>query len=258
MPVIKGFRDNDWVGVGVLLYSDRSGSLNFQNNAVKLSAAYHFALDRRGETILSLGYQTGGVQRRIKDVDKIELLVPDPNLLTQDLKASYTDHAGGLHFKSALPSGDLVQFGVSVANIGRPRLSLGAGGIGINRLPMRFLGHGSYRTLIAPRVALHPSVFFQSLGPSNESMVQAVAEYLFNPEKDVVLKGGAGIRTGDAIQIILGVNIKDLQVLFGYDVNISRLSPASNTFGGFEISASFIGRIYKRPDPDPVLFCPRF
>ena len=89
-------------------------------------------------------------------------------------------------------------------------------------------------------------------------MFQAVGEYLFNPEKQVVLKGGLGYRAGDALQIILGANVKELKVTVGYDVNMSRLTPASNSFGGFEISASIIGIIYKKPDPDPVLFCPRF
>jgi type IX secretion system PorP/SprF family membrane protein len=66
VPLIKGFRDNDWVGVGVIFYSDKSGSLGLQNSAFKLSAAYHFALDKKGNTVLSLGFQTGSVKRRIK------------------------------------------------------------------------------------------------------------------------------------------------------------------------------------------------
>jgi hypothetical protein len=131
-------------------------------------------------------------------------------------------------------------------------------GGGSYEIPMRFLGHGSYRTMLTDKIALVPSAFVQVLGKDSEVQVQAVAEYLFNPEKKVVLKGGVGYRLGDAAQLIVGTDIRELKVTFGYDINVSRLAPASNTIGGFEISAMIVGIIYKKPDPDPVLFCPRF
>ncbi|MDX1408173.1 MAG: type IX secretion system membrane protein PorP/SprF, partial [Saprospiraceae bacterium] len=73
-----------------------------------------------------------------------------------------------------------------------------------------------------------------------------------------VLIGGFGYRLSDALQVLAGIQIKDVKVMLSYDLNTSRFSPATGTFGGFEISAMYIGTIYKRPDPDPVLFCPRF
>jgi hypothetical protein len=108
------------------------------------------------------------------------------------------------------------------------------------------------------RLAIVPSAFVQILGQDSEIVGQVVGEYLFNAEKQVILKGGIGYRVGDAVQLILGADIRELKVTVGYDVNVSRLSPASNTFGAIELSATIIGIIYKKPDPDPVLFCPRF
>lgn len=269
IPVIKGFRDNDWVGVGVLMYSDLSGSLRLRQSAFKLSAAYHLALDKRANSVLSFGYQTGSVQRRIdvsawddSDPSRPDLLEPDQAFTGQgELKKSYTDHVGGLHLRSRVGGTDVLQLGVSVGHIGRQFVNLdqGGGGFGGNqRLPMRFLGHGSYRMLLDDRLAIIPSAFVQVQGKDSEIMAQGVAEYLFNAEKQVVLKGGLGYRFGDALQVILGTQIRELNVTFGYDINMSQLTPASNTFGAFEISAQIIGIIYKKPNPDPVLFCPRF
>jgi type IX secretion system PorP/SprF family membrane protein len=271
VPVIKGFRDKDWVGVGLTMYSDNSGSLDLKHSAFKLSAAYHFALDKKGNSIISLGYQTGSVQRKI-DVSGLssdpqeknpDLLEPDQQL-TGELKNSYTDHVGGLHFKTTMDEGDVLQFGFSAGHFGKPQGSLGVpgggGGAGVEmyEIPMRILGHASYRTMMNDRLAMTPSVFFQTLGNDKEIQVQSVGEYLFNAEKQVVLKAGLGYRFGDALQVILGTDIRDLKVTFGYDVNISRLAPASNTVGGIELSVQLVGIIYKKPDPDPVLFCPRF
>jgi len=270
VPIIKGFRDNDWVGVGGLFYSDKSGTLGLQNSAFKLSAAYHLALDKKGNSVLAIGYQTGGVQRRIKAnslAEKAIVLDPDPTLTTGgELKSSFTEHAGGLQLRSKINGGNLLQIGVSVSHIGKTRIGLdqggGGGGMGMGtgtyEQPMRFLGQGSLRSLLNDRLAVVPSVFMQVQGKDNEILGQAVLEYLFNPEKDIVLKGGLGYRFGDAVQILLGARIKELTVMAGYDINVSRLSPASSTVGGFELCASITGIIYKKPDPDPVLFCPRF
>ena len=265
IPVIKGFRDKDWVGVGVLMFSDKSGSVGLQHNAFKLSGAYHLALDKKGNSILSFGYQTGSVQKRIKKPFDIEqyLLDPDPTLTNlEELKNSYIDHVGGLHVKTLMNKEDVLQLGISVGHIGKPRGGVdqggGQGGGGIYEVPMRLLAHGSYRTMLNEKLAIIPSAFVQVLGKDSEIMVQAVGEYLFNPGKQITLKGGFGYRVGDALQVILGTDIRDLKITFGYDINTSRLSPASNTFGAFEISAMIVGIIYKKPDPDPVLFCPRF
>ena len=270
VPLIKGFRDNDWVGVGLMMYSDKAGSLALKHSAFKLSAAYHFALDKKGNSILSLGYQTGSVGRKI-DVSGLttddprypDLLEPDMDLTGMgELKSSYIDHVGGLHFKTMMNKTNVLQLGVSVGHIGKPSAGLSSGGSGGTggafEVPMRLLAHGSYRTMVNQKLAIIPSAFFQTLGKDSEIMVQAVGEYLFNAEKKVILKGGLGYRVGDAVQVILGTDIRDLKVTFGYDVNVSSLSPASNSFGGFEISAMLVGIIYKKPDPDPVLFCPRF
>jgi hypothetical protein len=87
-------------------------------------------------------------------------------------------------------------------------------------------------------------------------------DYNYNEEKRIVLKGGLGYRSGsgigDAIQVMLGTDIKDIRLMVGYDINISGLSVASGTQGGFELAAQYLGKVYKRPKPDPIIFCPRF
>jgi hypothetical protein len=71
VPVIKGFREKDWVGVGLFIYSDKSGDAGLTQGATKISGSYHFALNKKGSTILTLGYQTGSVGRRIKNPSKL-------------------------------------------------------------------------------------------------------------------------------------------------------------------------------------------
>lgn len=62
-PIIRGFRDQDWVGVGTTIYQDRSGHLALTTNMSFLSGAYHFGLDKAGKSVITLGVQWGRVER---------------------------------------------------------------------------------------------------------------------------------------------------------------------------------------------------
>ena len=43
-PIIRGFRKNDWVGVGVMFFSDQAGTFDLGYSATRLGAAYHLSL----------------------------------------------------------------------------------------------------------------------------------------------------------------------------------------------------------------------
>ena len=121
------------------------------------------------------------------------------------------------------------------------------------------MGTAALRIRTADRFAVHPKAFYQSLGKANEISVRADIEYLLNPQKELVLRLGLGYRIADALQLVVGADIRDeWKFTFGYDVTTSPLSGAAKGIGGFELSAIYIGKIYKKPDPDPILFCPRF
>ena len=267
--IIKGFRDQDWVGVGLLFFSDKSGSLGMTNGSFKLSAAYHLGLDKKGKNVLTLGYQTGSVSRRItsQGLQKIELesdqYVPgqftnDPALAGQsELKNNYLDHVAGLHFRSNLDRGGSLRLGLSVGHIGEPNGNILQQG-GNYKVPMKFIAHGGWRNVTGSRFAIHPTFLVQVMGEASEINLQFTTEYLLNPQKGMVLVTGLGYRVADAVQIIAGMNFDKFKVALSYDVNVSKLTAASGGFGGFELAVMYTGKIFKKPDPDPILFCPRF
>jgi hypothetical protein len=48
-----------------------------------------------------------------------------------------------------------------------------------------------------------------------------------------------------------------VRVGFAYDIDMSSAAIGSKGVGGFEIVASYIGKIYKKPKLKPEIFCPR-
>ena len=52
-PIIRGFRKQDWIGVGVAFYSDKAGRLGLETSGALLTASYHFALDQNRNNMLT-------------------------------------------------------------------------------------------------------------------------------------------------------------------------------------------------------------
>jgi len=270
LPVIRGFRKRDWVGVGMFFFSDRSGEAGLTVSTLKISAAYHLALNKTGSTYLSVAYQTGSLQRQIKNFQNLTFedgLISggssiDVGFIDQ-MKKGFLDHVGGIKLTSKFNKTDEFYLGASMGKFGRPTWSLLTQGSSYRVEPRLFI-HGGLSMLMSDRVRFAPGISYQQImkKPERTLVVQGVVDYLFDPEKKLVLIGGLGYRSGagigDALQIMAGAVVKDVRIMLGYDVNISSLSQASGTFGALELAAQYVGRIYKRPKPDPVIFCPRF
>ena len=276
-PVIRGFKKKDWVGVGIFFYTDKSGTGGLVQSTFKISAAYHLALNKQGTNILSIAYQTGAIQRSITNKDGLtfedelakQFLDPNSTYTSPDKnsietnKKGFLDHVGGLMFTSKYNKTDEWHIGFSADKFGNPNWSLLTQG-GNYRLHPRIYGQVGLSRVLTDKVRFSPNISYQRIlnSASNTLVVQGLIDYLYNAEKKIILKGGLGYRSGagigDAIQVMLGADVKGINMMLGYDVNISSLSAASSTVGGFELAAQYIGKVYKKPKPDPVIFCPRF
>lgn len=271
-PILKGFGKNDWVGVGVMFFTDKSGTGGLVQSSFKISAAYHLGIGKAGRTTLAIAYQTGAIQRFIKNSGS---LVFEDGLLSgmesQELaqvidkenKKGFLDHVGGLKLTTKTSKTTELSFGFAAGKFGRPDWSLLMAG-GNYRVNPRMYAQVGLNTLLADKLRFLPNISYQKIFavPFSTLQVQGVFDYLYNTDKNIILSGGLGWRSGagigDAFQVMLGGMMKDVRVMLAYDLNVSPLSGASRGAGAFELGVQYIGKIYKRPKPDPVIFCPRF
>ncbi|MCB0663678.1 MAG: PorP/SprF family type IX secretion system membrane protein, partial [Saprospiraceae bacterium] len=102
-PIIQGFRKNDWVGVGVGMFSDKAGSLEMGYSGFSGGAAYHLGLNKASTSVLTLGIQYQSISR---NVNFRNAQWGDNNLAeytTNDmLQQSFSDWSGGLLLKTQL------------------------------------------------------------------------------------------------------------------------------------------------------------
>ncbi|MEQ1746632.1 MAG: PorP/SprF family type IX secretion system membrane protein [Saprospiraceae bacterium] len=274
-PILRGFRKQDWIGIGLMLYQDKAGATAISHGAFKLGATYHLALGKSGNTVISIGGHYGGENRKI---DNNLVQFGDgfigPNNYSQAKSmdqgrvlgnANYTDIDAGIVFSTRLNKATDLSLGFSMFHLTKPNYSLLSGGGGSggpqqgqSELPTRAIATGVFNLALNDRWTISPSFLFQTMAANDEISVQGLAGYLFSPEKDITLRAGVSYRLGDAISPMIGAKIKDLTLGFAYDVNTSPLEVATSNQGGFEIAANYIIKIYKPAVVKPKVLCPRF
>ena len=99
-----------------------------------------------------------------------------------------------------------------------------------------------------------PTAFFQQSAATSSLTVQTWGQR--NLKKDLDLRLGLGYRTGDALQVLAGLNFSNFRAALSYDVTVSQARAVTNYQGAFEVSAAYIFNVYKKPDVTPTILCP--
>jgi len=270
-PLIRGLRDQDWIGVGGMIVNDQAGAGELQTNATLFSAAYHAGLGKEGSTTLTLGVQGGSVGRQLnlsatdlRFADEIETSLGGGGLgfgnstdRESNDEATYFDINVGLLLKTELADGQELELGISGLHITQPEynfLSGASDGDG-NQRPLTLAAHGRYYQQLNDLVSIEPMFSFRNTRGESEIQLQALAGYQFNDE--IKIMAGPGYRFGDSGQLIGGVQYNDLRVGLAYDINTSALNEVSNYRGGFEIAAMYVIKIFKDPEVAPAILCPQ-
>ncbi len=277
-PVIRGFRDQDWVGVGGAFVRDQVGILKLVNTYSLLSASYHLGLDKKGKTVLTLGIQGGGVSRKAVQVgraggvlteEQIETVnggggLSEPNdpvynqlgTSQQDKKQkSFSDYAVGLMLKSKFDKESLFEVGFMAGHVSKPRYTFKQGSGDADRKPLRLGAHARLSMPLNETWSIDPTVYYQSLGKASEILIQGWAGYKLNPTTKINF--GLGYRVGDAMNVLVGAQIKDIKLALAYDVTVSSKKSLNKGNGAVELAAYYILKKYKKPDVKPKILCPR-
>ena len=253
----------DQFGVGIMAFTDKSGNGALQYNYLALSTAYHKGLDEDGYNQIGAGFQATYVSKTLntsslKFGDQLRsdgfTGLTQESFTKDQLSLSYFDVNAGVLYNGTSDGENNYYAGVSVYHINRqkesfqageyylaPRVTFQAGG----KIPMGYhaihlsANHsrqaGAVNTVIGGAYAIN----------LNESEVTGTNLYL-----------GSWYRFGDALIPYIGLEFGELHIGATYDVNISKLKPASNMRGGAEFSL-----IYIRQPRDPNakrLNCPKF
>ncbi len=251
------------IGFGAQIINRRAGAGDYNALGILLNGGYSFTVDKEKVHKFSIGIQGGVIQ---KSVDFNKLYFED----------QYTT-AGGGTFDESLPNGETFgnsSFWLPDVNIGfvyyyganQKRINpfVGASAFHLtqpnetfygeeSKLPMRYIGHGGAKVNLSEKIQLMPKVLFMKQENAQEVNYGLMLHYHMGASGTIVLFGPT-YRSADAFILEGGLKFGSYEAKLGYDFNTSELNDFSDGKGGFEISLTYIPKIFK---PNPIQNCPR-
>lgn len=256
VPIIM-VRKRDWVSAGISFDADKAGTGELSTTRSLIAASYHLSLDKKAQNYLVAGFQFGSDNTKLNEAQS--LVTPDGQPLDA---TSFSDVSNriqniGLMYRGVVDKKTDFNIGAAFNYIIRQEGSIrsSAGG-GIRKRPSKIVFHGLVNRQISDKLSIHPSFIVQNRGnEGTEVMVQAMAGYMLNTELDLRLKGGLGYDLDEGPAVLLGADYGDWKFRMSVDIPVYGIQEATG-FGGFEIAASRIFRVYKKPVVEPTICCP--
>ena len=264
------FSNGDFVTIGAQLTNDVAGDSRLSRIQALPVINYHKSLSAEKSTYLSAGFIAGPV---VQSFDPTNLRFDDQYVGTEynasnptrqafsNTQVKYWDPAVGLCFSSETENEGNFYISAGLFHFTKPTISF----LEKNdfRILPKFVINAGYTYMMDEinRMVLYAD-FFQQGGAAQAqggAMIMHDVQEREDGEK-MSISGGIFYRLNDAIIPVVKLNYYNMSVGVTYDVNVSKLVPASQYRGGFEMTLSYKGMVRSSHD-DPSynqIRCPKF
>lgn len=266
----------DYLGVGGVFWGDRAGEANFQTLTGKMALSYSKKMGggRNNGHYLAVGAEGGFAQRSI-DFLKLRWGSQhdgeggfDPNIDSGETgfdrdNFTFADLAAGILWFSVLDANNNFYMGAAFHHLNRANQSFDSSDEDL--LYSRLTVHAGGEFMVGDRFGLVPGVIVMNQGPSFQLNAGTSFKFLMGQTRGqyqafqigawarIANDTDAGILS-DAAILSTRFDYDNFSLGFSYDINISPLSAASNSNGGFEFAL-----VYKILGPERRnLYCPNF
>lgn len=244
---VKG-ESGDYFTAGLLAFYDRAGSIDLQTVGIYPALAFTKYLGDGSRSFITAGF-TGGYLQRSFDPDKMTFnsqYVPGGGFQNPsgeqigDNSISNWDLGAGIAVNSAAADERMTYYaGVSGYHFTRPKRSFFANNEFI-KLDVKWNVTGGLTYRLTDQYGIQVHANYQRQGVYNEFIGGGLIGWkrVTNNEADpeLSLYGGVFYRVSDAAIPTIKVDYKRMSITASYDFTTSKLRPANNGDGGFEIS----------------------
>jgi type IX secretion system PorP/SprF family membrane protein len=223
---------NQPMGLGGYIMQDVADAIS--TTTLNLSYAYNYGITE--DLKISMGLGLGVKQYKI-DGTKLNINDNNDQAFTEGViyKNIKPDATLGLYLYSATYHG-----GIAVTNLFGNTLNFEDDTIkGLNRLKQHYYIHGGYKYLVNRELSIEPTIIFRKVTAIPLQMDLNVRVWYGKRQWDKTkIWGGISFRTGDAINILVGVTLKrKIEIGYSYDIGINKLR--SYHSGSHEIMIGF-------------------
>ncbi len=258
----------DYIGVGLLFYTDRMSGFEFNTTFMGISAAYHKALNAESNQYLSLGLQGGALQRGVLFDNFIfqdqfngttGFTFPTREQLP-DNSRTVGDFSVGLQYVYAPAKSVSFTVGGAMQHIFAPRITFKElVNTTLTNFHRRYNIHLSSNIPLKYNQFLIPRLYAAAQGPHLETV--ASVQYKLGVGENSFLYFGPNLRMVKNTSTTSAFGLSDVSAMFGIEFNRINLNfsydyslKAYRTgLGAFEFSIIYSGNYENEDD-----FCPTF
>jgi type IX secretion system PorP/SprF family membrane protein len=247
-------------------YHDAAGDGNLRTIEMNLSNAYQYYLDADSTQSITAGIQIGFNHKSIDftklnfdnqfDGYQFDEDLPTNEQLTLESFTNLNLATGVIYTFKPEKRKELVA-GMGWFNVTQPKQSF-FGNTTIKR-DQRLVFHAKANYPLNYELDLQPGIFTQFQGDYKEVVIGANLKYLYKDKRGEYIAPYAGLwfRNNDAINLVVGAYYNNWIGGLSYDMNVSKLLPASKVRGGLEFSLQYIIHLFKPLDTQ-YRICPDY
>ncbi len=241
------------VGIGISMFNDQAGDGKFRTVEMQGNISYAIKITRDSSHVIRPGINFGMNHRQINwDAlyfdSQYNGYVFDPGAPTfenyQSSRKTNMSLGAGIVYEWFKDPRFKVLAGVGAFNLNRPNQ-----GFYDLEIPREIRVNGFVKSTfqLNDKWDIIPSAQYSAQGVYRELVIGGSGKYYLNRKKDVysALYGGIWYRNADAAFLSFGYDYQDLFVGISYDINFSKLVPASHMRGGIEFAVRYIIRKFK-------------
>lgn len=247
------FRERPEIGLGALFFSDVAGDGKFRTVELQIAPSYQFKLTPDSTHTLRFGIQAGLNHRQVNFAGfsfdaQFNGTYYDPSLGTNELyqqaKNTNISVGTGAVYEYYVHPRRKISGGIAFFNLNRP--NQGFYGDKIQRdIRMNLFAKAQYKLNYDWDIL--PSLMVQLQGKYKEIIFGSTARYILLDRLGEyrAVYFGAFFRNRDAGYVSAGLDYQNWYAGVSYDLNFSKLVPASNARGGLEVSLRYILTSFK-------------
>ena len=230
IALVKRRYNRDGFGLGLILLGDRAGSLHYGTVSGTGVLSYYAAVNNYN--FLSVAFEAGYGQTGF---DASLAKFQEPNDPLTDQNVAYPLVGAGVAWYFGPTDSFRMKVGVAAHNLNQPKLTyLNTDDAHVYR---RYNAYARLELRQWVTFSLLPMVAVQVQNQYRELMAGTEAKWYLSETRGQLfaLSVGAYYRWRDAALVTATVEHNDFVYSIGYDVNLSKLTPASHTVGAFEL-----------------------
>jgi type IX secretion system PorP/SprF family membrane protein len=259
----------DYLSFGVTSTYDQAGSIDFTSMQVYPAINYNKSMEDKHNTYLSVGFTAGFIQRSV-DITKMSFSSqyvngynpanPSGENLNYTKVQNWDLGAGVSINSSAGPNNEANYYaGLAAYHVTQPNQSFQDNGQLIH-LTTKWSGNLGFKYMVNTQYAVTFHINYTKQSPYEELIGGGMVSWkaIGQDAPNFTLYAGLFYRLNDAVIPTLKADYENCSLTLSYDINNSALKPATNGYGGYEISLYIRGTYKRTAKATDATRCPGF